>query len=270
MAKSPLRWVGSKRSLLPDIVSRFPTSFNRYIEPFVGSGCVFFEVEPSSAILSDFNPELIQFYVELRDSPAQMISELKKFDVEGGDYLDVRSLKKESLDAPSRAARFLYLNRFSFNGLYRTNRQGEFNVPRGSRVGAFPTPQQLYDCSLALQGTQIFNCDYLECLRSVAEGDLVYLDPPYRNDGRATHGEYGYGSFGSSDDVARLARELRRLSGIGAQVLLSFNEEPELEAELTRWQVTNVSRRRSVSGSVAGRTVLLGEILADNFSSQYA
>lgn len=265
MKRSPLRWAGSKRGLLPEIRDVIPKITGRYVEPFMGSACVYFDLLPANALLSDLNSELVHFFCELRDNVHSVADAFELMDSNGDDYYEVRAKSKLDLESADRAARFLYLNRFGFNGVYRTNRRGEFNVPRGSRTGAPPSREELLGTSKALQGANIVHSDYLEVTRLAHPDDFVYLDPPYRNASRETYGEYGYGSFGTDEDVASLAMELKRLDEIGAKVLLSFNDDSELENALDGWEVKHIVRRRSVAASTSARTALSGEILAWNY-----
>jgi DNA adenine methylase len=244
-----------------------PLEADRYIEPFVGSGCVFFDRVPREALLSDFNGELVHFFQQLRDSPKRISSSLERLAPTGDDFYIVRSQIPSDMTSGERAARFLYLNRFAFNGVYRTNRSGAFNVPRGSRTGHLPSLGQLEMLSHALAGVSILQRDYLEATSEADSGDYVYLDPPYRNATRPTYGEYGYGAFGMDEDVQKLALELRRLNKIGARVILSFNDDAEILSALEGWTVRRIERRRSVAGSAKHRTALTGEILAYNFTA---
>lgn len=231
----------------------------------MGSACVFFDVSPHRAKLSDFNEDLVDFFLNLRNDPDGVIDAFTRLDPTGGEYYQQRSLRPGALSPPARAARFLYLNRFAFNGVYRTNRRGEFNVPRGVRTGALPTSEELRAASSALQSATVIQRDYLTATKEVTKGDFVYLDPPYRNTTRATYGEYGYEAFGSINDVTTLAGELQRLDGIGARVLLSFNDDDEIIASIPDWTIERIDRKRSVAGRASARTALAGEILARNY-----
>lgn len=265
MARSPLRWAGSKRSLLPKIRTMVPSISGRYIEPFMGSACVYFDLLPEDAILSDLNSELVHFFRHLRDDAEGVSNSFGALDRSGDAYYEVRSLTPGELDPSARAARFLYLNRFAFNGVYRTNRRGEFNVPRGAKTGVPPSKADLLEVSRALQNVQIEHCDYLSVTAGARVGDFVYLDPPYRNTSRETYGEYGYGTFGTENDVVTLGAELERLNDIGVNVLLSFNDDRELLPAIEDWTIVRISRRRTVAGHATARTALAGEILAHNF-----
>lgn len=270
MVNSPLRWAGSKRSLLGKIRAVWPQTTSRYFEPFMGSACVFFDAVPPRAQLSDFNAELVQFFRQLQSSPTALAQAFLDLDATGERYYEVRNLNPEALSDSARAARFLYLNRFAFNGVYRTNRSGQFNVPRGVRTGALPTTTDLIEASALLEGATISLQDWRSAIADAGDGDFVYLDPPYRNQHRSTYGEYGYGSFSTSSDVQQLADELRRLNEAGAKVLLSFNDDDELGDALDGWAVDRIERRRTVAGSSPSRTTLKGEILAMNYSVEAA
>lgn len=266
MSRSPLRWAGSKRSLLPVIRSVTPSFEGIYIEPFMGSACVFFDALPSRARLSDTNSHLVDFFRELRDDVAGLVSAYAAWDSAGDDYYRVREYLPEDLTPSERAARFLYLNRFSFNGVYRTNRKGQFNVPRGSRTGKLPSFEELQEISGLLCNVELRCEDHLVATSDSRPEDFVYLDPPYRNESRPTYGEYGYGSFASAADVRDLSAELVRLTDQGTKVLLSFNDDEELLDALEGWTVIRIERRRTVAGRAAARTSLTGEILAYNYS----
>ncbi|MFJ4017218.1 DNA adenine methylase [Microbacterium sp. NPDC090014] len=268
MANSPLRWAGSKRSLMSNIRAAWPTEVDHYFEPFMGSACVFFDAGPTSASLSDFNYELVQFFHELQSNVEALATAFAELDPLGGDFYNVRAQRGEALTPADRAARFLYLNRFAFNGVYRTNRAGQFNVPQGKRTGALPSSSELLEASRQLSGTSIRCLDWREALEPATAGDFIYLDPPYRNDTRPTFGEYGYGAFGSAKDVQLLAAELKRLDSLGARVLLSFNDDHELGDTLEGWHIERIERRRSVAGKSGSRTTLRGEILARNYRQE--
>src|ERR1039458_929080 len=142
-----LRWAGSKRRILATLVQCAPPEYRTYVEPFLGSGCLFFALRPSAAILGDLNAELMLTYGLVRRSPRRIATELGELSHSRRTYERMRSVDTSALDPLSRAVRFLYLNRLCFNGVYRTNRAGMFNVPMGSRLGALPTGDELSECS---------------------------------------------------------------------------------------------------------------------------
>src|SRR5215471_9721752 len=143
-----LRWAGSKRQLLPRLASYWNHSYKRYLEPFAGSARLFFHLCPKSAILGDINQELIHTYEQLIRAPDDVISRVFSWRQNKSAYYKIRSLIPETLDKSSRAARFIYLNRYCFNGLYRTNLRGDFNVPYGGlKTGRITDPAALRKCS---------------------------------------------------------------------------------------------------------------------------
>jgi DNA adenine methylase len=126
-----LRWAGSKRKLLPKLISLSPSSSGRYVEPFAGSAALFFALQPQDALLSDFNPELIETYKILSANAGSVWRRLSQMPGSRDFYYRIRARNPTSMSSIDRAARFIYLNRYCFNGVYRTNRLGQFNVPRG-------------------------------------------------------------------------------------------------------------------------------------------
>jgi DNA adenine methylase len=147
-----LRWAGSKRQLLPILTEMIGQDYERYVEPFAGSACVFFELVPDKALLGDVNAELIHTYIEVKYRVEDVIKQLAQWRKSKKRYFELRALEPESLSPAIRAARFIYLNRCCFNGLYRTNRQGRFNVPYGGkRSGRLPSAETLCAASRALK-----------------------------------------------------------------------------------------------------------------------
>src|SRR5579859_6326272 len=190
-----LRWAGSKRALLPMLVSCVPAQFGTYIEPFAGSACLFFAIRPRCAVLGDFNAELIATYTAIRRHPRLVARHVATWGSSSEEYYGVRALDPDTMPDIMRAARFVYLNRRCFNGVYRTNRHGQFNVPIGTRIGRMPAEKDFYRCSVALRPASLLSCDFDVTLRSARHGDFAYLDPPYSTSTRPNYGEYGYGAF---------------------------------------------------------------------------
>ena len=167
-------------------------------------------------------------------------------------YYAVRDLSPSTLQPVERASRFIYLNRFCFNGIYRTNRDGRFNVPMGRSTGNVPSEAAFVRCAHALRMAKLVSADFSQTLRTVEPNDFVYVDPPYATS-RATYGEYGYGAF-SGGDLAALVTELRRLDDLGAKVLLSYRHDDELLRALPDWKRRPVTVRRDVAGAPRNRS----------------
>lgn len=215
-----LRWAGGKRWLVPTIRQLLPKSVNHYVEPFLGSGAVFFGIAPTSAWLSDRNRELIETYWAVRDEPDRVIELLshksltkERFGIEAGRVPSSR---------PARAARFIFLNRTAWNGLYRVNRKGRFNVPFGApRSSTSGTQVAIRRASSALNGIRVGWMDFAAAISRAGKRDLVFADPPYT----VTHGDNGFRSYNSRifswADQERLRKELAGLVERGGDFLLS-------------------------------------------------
>ncbi len=148
MAVPFLRWAGSKRKLLPVLREYWNPSYSRYVEPFAGSACLFFHLQPSKALLGDINRDLMFTYRQVRRDLPAVLSALRKFKGNKKEYLRLRAISPTELEDAERAARFIFLNRYCFNGIYRTNLQGSFNVPYGGlRAGYIPPDEDFISCS---------------------------------------------------------------------------------------------------------------------------
>lgn len=232
----------------------------RYFEPFMGGGAMFFATRPQVAVLADVNDELVDCYTAVRDQLADVIEELKRHHYEKDYYYEVRRWDRLSLSLVERAARTIFLNKTGFNGLYRVNSKGLFNVP----FGRYSNPKicdeaNLPACSKALQGTEIRQVDFAELLERPERGDFVYLDPPYIPlNATANFTAYTAGGFGP-DDQRRLASSLLGAHRRGARFLLSNADTPvtrELYAELLDEPGVDldiVRARRSVNSKAARR-----------------
>lgn len=260
---SPIRWAGSKRKLLPAILSYMPKEYSRYIEPFCGSLCLYLQLPEVPAVVSDINPELMHFYKMVRWRPRVVASYLSDWDLQESTYYAVRALSPDDLAAEARAARFLYLNRLCFNGVYRTNSRGEFNVPRGTRVPAMPGTEELIQLGARLRQAQLLESDFSETLSIAEEGDFVYLDPPYAGRDVRNRGEYGPGSFAISD-IDRFQQSVMDASNKGAKILISYADVPVIRSAFAKWELTPLVVPRNVSGFARGRGQA-GEVFLRNY-----
>lgn len=184
-----LKYAGGKTSLLPEIVERFPLTFHTYYEPFVGGGALLFSIKPRGAVISDINSELINCYWVIRDSPDKLIEELRSHPVSQEHFYKVRQWDRfegfELLCPVKRAARFIYLNKTCFNGLYRVNKKGQFNVPYNHRENTTVFDRDLIfrlHSFFISSCTAIYNLDFAEAVSTATQGDFIYLDPPYDTD----------------------------------------------------------------------------------------
>lgn len=174
-----LKWAGGKRWLVDQHFSLIPSFTGKYIEPFLGGGSVFFKIRPKEAFLSDSNERLIECYTAMRDHPHLVYSILKEHHLLHCDeyYYHLRS--KNYTSDVERAAQFIYLNRTCFNGLYRVNLKGTFNVPRGSKHSVLLGSDNFISSSEALRGSTLRAIDFEEAINEGKEGDLIFIDPPY-------------------------------------------------------------------------------------------
>jgi DNA adenine methylase len=223
-----VKWAGGKRRLLPQLLARLPRRMTTYFEPFVGGGAVFFalanERRFERAVLGDDNAELIEVYRVVRDDPETLVRALKPMQKHVRDAEYFYRVRASSPRLPvRRAARFLFLNKTCFNGLYRVNKAGHFNVP----FGRYKTPPQLFDpealhdASRALQNVELVVGDFATTLEVAARGDAVYLDPPYAPRSETSRfTSYTTGGFGAQDHE-RLADTFARLKRRRVRAVLS-------------------------------------------------
>jgi DNA adenine methylase len=267
-----LRWAGSKRKLLARLKQYWrPDYHQRYIEPFVGSACLFFDLTPKRAILGDSNRELIELYRAVKLAPKSLFDRLVRLRRNADTYYRWRAKDPEAGDAETRALRFLYLNRNCFNGIYRTNSEGGFNVPFGGKNGKPNGALEREDFMRAathLRRARFVAGDFTQTLALAEKGDFVYLDPPFAVSSRRVFTEYGERTFDTTD-VERLARELRRLNKIGAEFLVSYADCKEARQLAAEWSATKLFVRRNVAGFSSHRR-MASEWLISNIEATAA
>lgn len=244
-----LRWAGSKRRLIPRLLPYWKVGFTRYLEPFAGSSALFFAAKPDQAVLSDINGDLIEVLTSVGNQPEQVHSRLMQLEPSKTEFYRIRSQDPKSLDPLDRVARFVYLNRFCFNGLYRTNAAGYFNVPYApTGTGGVPSLQLFLRCAGALRKATLHHGDFNDVVRAeVREGDFVYLDPPYAVANRRIFRQYGPQTFGL-EDVAKLRDLLTYIDSVGASFLLSYAECTEARSLGSIWHHKRVYTQRNIAG----------------------
>ena len=263
LRRSPIRWAGSKKKLLPVLSSIVPKSYNRYIEPFCGSLCLFVALKPDHALVCDINEELMHFYKMIRWRPHKIAALTHSLPTDQETYYKLRSLLPLTLTAEQRAVRFLYLNRFCFNGVYRTNLAGQFNVSRGQHMGKIPDPAELAVFGNLMRRVELRTGDFSAIVAEAGQGDFVYLDPPYAGREVRDRGEYGLGAF-KEIDIERLAIEVDLASARGAKILISYADLPHFRSFFPRWNSLTIEVNRNVSGFTRGRTAV-SEVLICNY-----
>jgi DNA adenine methylase len=248
-----LRWAGSKRKQIGRLKEYWSEGYDRYVEPFAGSACLFFALRPKRALLGDNNKELINVYRQLRKNSDEIFNRLVHIPRERDAYLRWRSKDVAKLDPVTRALRFIYLNHNCFNGIYRTNSAGQFNVPFGSKLSRYLTRAEFLDCAKALARTSFSAADFQTTLSEVRKGDFVYLDPPYALSTRRMFREYGEEAF-AVDDVGRLSEELCRIDKIGAKFVVSYADCPESRKLAKDWDAKKFLVRRHIAGFTDNRS----------------
>lgn len=256
-----LKWAGGKRWLLRENKTAFDlTGISRYVEPFAGSAAVFFCLQPRRAILNDANAELIETYKAIKSDWKSVLDLLCRHHRSHSDdyYYQVRDATPT--DLATRAARFIYLNRTCFNGLYRVNRRGEFNVPRGTKNSVILDTDDFERISRKLSRVNLQAGDFERVVDQCGSGDFIYADPPYT----VKHNNNGFIKYNeklfSWSDQERLKDALTRASGRGARVLVSNADHPSIQ-ELYADASCSVVERHSVMASDSDRRKLTTELL---------
>jgi len=249
-----LKWAGGKRWFVRNYNNLIPKNFNRYIEPFLGSGAVFFHLQPNEAILGDINQDLIESYRSIKENWHLVFKELqdhhKKHSKEY--YYKIRNTHFDN--TISQAARFIYLNRTCWNGLYRVNLKGKFNVPIGTKSSVIFDDDNFEIISKLLEKTELYSSDFEAIINKAQRNDLLYIDPPYtvRHNNNAFI-KYNEKLF-SWDDQKRLFNALKRAKAKGAKIVVT-NACHESIKELYKNNFTfhKVSRTSLISSKVDSR-----------------
>ncbi|HII16218.1 MAG TPA: DNA adenine methylase [Nanoarchaeota archaeon] len=273
MVSSPtfVKWAGGKSQLIKQFNPLFPQQIENYFEPFVGGGAVFFHVmqeyKPKTALISDINSELIDAYQVIRDSPLDLAKLLKQHKAKHCKeyYYKTRGLNPDSLSKTERAARFIYLNKTCFNGLYRVNSKNGFNVPMGSyKKPSIPDEEDIMLASKLLQNVKIKNMHFSEVLNHASKGDFVYMDPPYYpvKEGKSFT-SYTANDF-SADDHRHLAEVYGKLSKKGALAMLSNSDTPFVGDLYSEYDITPVQAKRMINSNGKGRGEV-SEVVVRNY-----
>ena len=267
------KWTGGKRQLLPVIRELMPKKYNRYFEPFVGGGALFFDLAPKNAVINDFNAELINCYQQIKDNPQELIEILKVHQEYNSKeyYLDLRSADRdERIDMMSevqRAARILYMLRVDFNGLYRVNSNNQFNVPYGRYKNPKIVDENLVSAiSTYLNSNQIEikKGDFEKAVLDVQPGDFVYFDPPYIPlSETSAFTSYTHEGF-SYDDQVRLRDTFKKLSDTGAYVMLSNSSSFLVEELYQDFNIHYVEATRT-NGAKSSSRGKISEIIVTNY-----
>lgn len=267
------KWVGGKRQLLPNIHDLMPNEYNKYYEPFVGGGALFFSLAPSKAVINDFNSDLINLYKVIRDNPYELCEKLKEHSNMNSKeyYYDIRDMDRNGtinkLNEIEKAARILYMLKVDFNGLYRVNKKNQFNVP----YGRYKNPKiadidNIVSVSNYFNNSDIkfMNKDFESSVIDAKNGDFVYFDPPYLPIS-TTSSFTSYTSDGFTlDDQKRLKKLFFSLDKKGVKVMLS-NSDVDLIRDLykdAKIHYVKASRSINSKGDKRGK---VGEVIITNY-----
>ncbi len=269
-----LRWAGGKQFLLKYLLKYIPADYKdvTYFEPFLGAGSLFLNLCPKKAVLSDLNKHLIDFYIAIKDSPEQFYRYLlehkqlssKKY------YYEIRKQFNKNIGKKTvaQAARFLYLNRACYNGIFRVNAQEQFNVPYGyncdyQRKIVIPTIKEIQQLSNMLKNATLLNCSYEKILPRVKKGDFIYLDPPYppiNHSSYFTHYTKDRFPVAAQSEVANFAKELNT---IGCKILLSNADLKKIRKLYKGWNIFSTKVTRVISCKSKKHKV--GELIITNY-----
>lgn len=261
-----LKWAGGKRWFISNYSDLLPHSFNRYIEPFLGSAVVFFWLNPASSILADLNSDLIETYLAIKANPQAVLKHLlvHKRLHSTNYYYQMRATSTRKL--VTKAAKFIYLNRTCFNGIYRVNSEGKFNVPKGTKNSVVYPKDDFQAISAVLHGAKLYAQDFEKTILMAKKGDFVYSDPPYT----VRHNNNNFVKYNELifnwKDQERLASTLTSAANKGAYVMLS-NANSECIKELypeSMWSHL-VLHRHSVIASDAKNRRETSELLITNY-----
>ena len=268
-----LKWAGGKRQLMPEIQRTIPRRYTTYYEPFVGAGALLFAIQPRRAVINDHNEQLIVTYMAIRDDVEALIALLKthKENTSQEYFYEIRSLDRDAeafaaLSPVEKAARLIYLNKTCFNGLYRVNLQGLFNVPYGRyKNPAIFDEESLRAVSRYLNGNDvdILPGDFAAAVEGADGESFVYFDPPYHSKDNTNFTGYQAGGFGESEQI-RLRDVYAELSGRGAKCLLSNADTPFIRELYRGFTIKTVMASRAINANANGRGPV-SEVLIKNW-----
>lgn len=276
MASPIIKWAGGKRQLLPEITSRLPESFNTYFEPFAGGLAVFWSLNPEKAVINDLNFELYNLYTSVKTNVAGVIEILNRHsELDSKEYyLDIRATDRDGridkMTPEERAARFIYMNKTSFNGLWRVNKKNQNNVPYANHKNRYKTDEiGLIEASEYLNAvdTTILNGDFSDAVATAVKDDFVYFDPPYLPVTETSNfASYTADGFGWEEQI-RLRDLFIELTNRGVKVMYSNADVPLIEELFGGLEVAKIHKVQATRmiNSVASKRGKVGEVLITNY-----
>ena len=264
-----LKWAGGKRQLIPQMEEYFPKHYNKYIEPFIGGGAVFFHILPEKAILIDINKELINCLKVIKNNVKELIELLKNHKNENKYYYQIRNLDRthrtyDKLSDIEKASRMIYLNRCCYNGLYRVNSKGQFNVPFGKYKNPnFCDEENLIAVSKVLKNVDIYNSSFEICLNFADKDDFIYFDPPYHPISEtSSFTSYTKENFGK-ESQKMLFNVFEILDERGCRLMLSNSYNPFIIDLYKEYKIIFLNAKRAIN-SIANKRGFIKEILVLN------
>lgn len=274
--KTPLypftKWIGGKRQLLSDLKILLPNNYNHYYEPFIGGGALFFELAPETAVINDCNSELINAYQVIKNNPIELIQSLNLHKKKNSKeyFYKLRETDRngmiESFSNVERASRILYMLRVNFNGLYRVNSKGQFNVPYGRyKNPKIVDEQNILEISKFLNSNniKILNSDFQDAVATAKKDDLVYFDPPYMPLTASSFTNYTADGF-DIDDQIRLRDLMFDLTQKGVKVMISNSSAPLIYELYHEFNIHTVQATRMVNSKVSHRGKI-NEVIITNY-----
>ena len=260
-----LKWPGGKRWLAANSERYFPQDYNHYFEPFLGSGSVFFTLLPVNATISDINEELINLYTVMRDQPIELQDEMRRHqELHCNEYY--YTVREQTPISPlKRAGRMLYLNRTCYNGMYRVNRDGMFNVPIGTKNNCIYDIDQFENYSNALRGAELLASDFSAVIDRANEGDLIFADPPYTMSKKSGFIKYNQRIF-SWADQNRLLSALNQAKERRVKIVITNANCQEIKDlyALHGYTIHTHQRSSTISSQVEKRTTV-DELIITSF-----
>jgi len=258
-AKPFVKWAGGKRQIINELKRYVPEEYNCYYEPFIGGGALFFELAPKHAVINDSNKELMNVYKVMTDDEkySKMCKLLNNYETKNSEefYYEIRNKDRDTekfdkLNDYTKAARTIYINKACFNGLYRVNSKGQFNVPynKKTNVNTYDSENLLVvHMYLTMNDVKILNVDFEEALKEAKEGDFVYIDPPYDsvNSSFTSYTEEGFGT----EEQRRLAKVYKELTDRRVKVMLSNHNTPLINELYNKFNIHVIEAKRSINSN---------------------
>jgi DNA adenine methylase len=274
LAQPFLKWAGGKRQLLPEITKYIPREINTYYEPFIGAGAVLLHLQPPKAIINDINSELINAYTVIRDQIEELLADLSKHVNDKEYFYNIRELDRKEqyqlLTPVERASRMIYLNKTCFNGLFRVNSRGQFNVPFGKYKNPAIVNEEVLRAVheyLAYADVTLLNGDFAKAVESARAGDFVYFDPPYDPVSEtASFTSYSLDGFRAEQQI-RLKELFDELDQRGCRVMLSNSATDFIKDLYKQYNIKIVGAKRNINSKASGRGKI-DEVLVMNYGEE--